>query len=198
MHVPGLKVAVPATPFDAKGLLISAIREDNPVIFCEHKLLYYGRGESRNMYPDTLGAVPEEPYALPFGKASVKRKGTDITVVGVLSMLHKALAAARDLEKQGISLEVIDPRTLVPLDKQTIISSVEKTGRLIVAADAPRSCSVASEIASMICEEAFDYLDAPVRRIAVDDIPIPFSPGIQGLALPGTEDIIRTCRELMT
>lgn len=197
MHVPGLKVAVPSTPFDAKGLLISAIRDDNPVIFCEHKLLYYGRGEARNLFPETLSAVPEAPYALPFGKASVVRKGEHVTVVGVLSMVHKALAAARELEKEGIRLEVVDPRTLVPLDRETIVSSVAKTGRVIVAVDAPKSCSVASEIASMICEEAFDYLDAPVRRLAVDDIPIPFSPGIQGAALPSVEDMVRMGRELM-
>lgn len=197
MHVPGLKVAVPSTPFDAKGLLISAIREDNPVIFCEHKLLYYGRGEAKNLYPETVGVVPEDPYAIPFGKAAVRRDGKDITVVAVLSMVHKALAAAHDLEKEGIDLEIIDPRTLVPLDKETIFASVAKTGRLIVAVDAPRSCSVASEIASMVAEDGFDYLDAAIRRIAVEDVPIPFSPGLQGLALPGEEDIIRVSRELM-
>jgi len=197
MHVPGLKVAVPSTPFDAKGLLVSAIREDNPVIFCEHKLLYYGHGEAKNLYPETVGAVPEELYAIPFGKAVVRREGRDITVVAVLSMVHKSLAAARHLEKEGLSLEIIDPRTLVPLDKETILTSVAKTGRLIVAVDTPRSCSVASEIAAMVAEEGLDYLDAPIRRVAVEDIPIPFSPALQGLALPGTDDIIRISRELM-
>lgn len=197
MHVPGLKVVVPSTPFDAKGLLISAIREDNPVMFCEHKLLYYGRGETRNLYPETVGIVPEEPYTLPFGKAVIRRKGKDITVVAVLAMVHKALSAAFELEKENISLEIIDPRTLVPLDKETILTSVAKTGRLIVAVDSPKSCSVASEIASMIAEQGFDYINAPIRRIAVQDIPIPFSPVLQGLVLPGTGDIIQISRELM-
>lgn len=186
MHVPGLQVAVPSTPYDAKGLLKTAIRGDNPVFFCEHKLLYPIEGE-----------VPEEEYLVPFGLADIKREGSDVTVVATLYMVHKALNAAETLEKEGISLEVIDPRTLTPLDKKTILSSVKKTGRIIVVSEDCKTAGASAEIAAVVAEEAIDYLDAPIKRVAGQDAPIPFSPPLEQYVIPNEEKIIEAIKEVV-
>ncbi len=186
MHIPGLQVAVPSTPYDAKGLLKTAIRNDNPVIFCEHKLLY----------PIT-GPVPEEEYTLPFGEANIKREGSDVTIIATLYMVHKALNAAEKLEEEGISAEVVDPRTLVPLDKETIINSVKKTGRVVIVTEDCRTAGVSAEIAAIIAEEALDYLDAPIKRVANPDVPIPFSPPLESYVIPDEKRIIEAVKEVV-
>jgi pyruvate/2-oxoglutarate/acetoin dehydrogenase E1 component len=186
MHVPGLYLAVPSTPYDAKGLLKAAIRGDNPVIFCEHKLLYPIEGE-----------VPEEDYTVPFGVADVKREGEDVTVVATLYMVHKALKAAEILEAEGISVEVVDPRTLSPLDKKAIISSVKKTGRLVVVSEDCKTAGVTAEIAATVAEEAIDYLDAPIKRVAEPDTPIPFSPPLEQYVIPDEKAIIKAVKEIV-
>lgn len=185
-HIPGLMVALPSTPYDAKGLLKSSIREDNPVIFIEHKMLY---GEK--------GPVPEEEYLIPLGQAEVKREGRDITVVGISRSVVHCLQAAEVLKEHGVSLEVIDPRTLSPLDEKTILESVKKTGRLIVVHEACRTGGFGGEIAAIVAEKAFDYLDAPVKRVASLDSPIPFSPAQEKYVLPNAQDIIAAAAELM-
>ncbi len=186
MHVPGLYVAVPSTPYDAKGLLKTAIRGENPVFFCEHKLLYPVEGE-----------VPEEEYTIPFGVADVKRKGSDVTVVATLYMVHKALNAAETLEKEDISVEVVDPRTLTPLDKKTILDSVKKTGRLIVVSEDCKTAGVGAEIAAVVAEEAVDYLDAPIKRVAGQDVPIPFSPPLEQFVIPNEKKIVEAVKEVI-
>jgi len=186
MHIPGLQVAVPSTPYDAKGLLKTAIRNDNPVIFCEHKLLY----------PIT-GPVPEEEYTLPFGEADIKREGSDVTIIATLYMVHKALNAAEKLEEEGIIAEVVDPRTLVPLDKETIINSVKKTGRVVIVTEDCKTAGVSAEIAAIIAEEALDYLDAPIKRVANPDVPIPFSPPLESYVIPDEKRIIEAVKEVV-
>lgn len=186
MHVPGLFVAVPSTPYDAKGLLKAAIRGDNPVMFCEHKLLYPLEGE-----------VPEEDYTVPFGVADVKREGEDVTVVATMFMVHKALEAAEMLEREGSSVEVVDPRTLVPLDKKAIVSSVKKTGRLVVVSEDCKTAGVTAEIAAVVAEEAIDYLDAPIKRVAEPDTPIPFSPPLEKYVIPDEKSIIKAIKEIV-
>jgi len=186
MHIPGLYVAVPSTPYDAKGLLKKSIRGENPVFFCEHKLLYPIEGE-----------VPEEEYTIPFGVADTKREGSDITVVATLYMVHKALNAAEELESEGISVEVVDPRTLTPLDKQTIISSVKKTGRLVIVSEDCKTAGVSAEISATVAEEAIDYLDAPIKRVAEPDTPIPFSPPLEQYVIPDENAIIKAVKEIV-
>ena len=186
MHVPGLYVAVPSTPYDAKGLLKTAIRGENPVIFCEHKLLYPMEGE-----------VPEEDYTVPFGTAAVRREGTDVTIVATLYMAHKALEAAEKLENEGVSVEVVDPRTLVPLDKEAIIRSVKKTGRLVVVSEDCKTAGVTAEISAVVAEEALDYLDAPIKRVAAADTPIPFSPPLENFVIPDENRIIKAVKEIV-
>lgn len=186
MHVPGLKVVVPSTPYDAKGLLITAIRDDNPVVFIEHKMLYGIEGE-----------VPEEPYTIPFGQADVKREGTDVTVVATMAMVHKALAAAEELAKDGISVEVVDPRTLTPLDMETIINSVKKTHRLVVVHEAVKHAGPGGEIVASVVEEAFDYLDAPPKRVAAPFTPVPFSPVLEQAYIPSVEKIVAAVKEVV-
>lgn len=185
-HVPGLKVAVPSTPYDAKGLLKAAIRNNNPVMFFEHKLLY-----------PIEGPLPEEEYTVPLGQADVKKQGKDVTIVATLYMVHKALAAAEELGKQGVDVEVIDPRTLVPLDKKTITDSIRKTGRIVIVTEDCKTGGVSAEIAAMIAEEALDYLDAPIKRMAEPDTPIPFSPTLEQFVLPDEEKIIKTVNEIV-
>ncbi len=206
MHTPGLKVAIPSTAYDAKGLLKSAIRDDNPVIFCEHKVLYGTRsvgGQSaageKTEQVDTRasGGVPDEDYAIPLGVADIKREGTDVTIVATALMVHRALDAARELAGQGISVEVIDPRTLVPLDKETILRSVMKTSRALVVTEETRTAACGAELSAMIAEEAFDYLDAPVIRLGTLDAPIPFSPAVQQAMIPGVNGIIDAVRRLV-
>ena len=186
MHVSGLYVAAPSTPYDAKGLLKSAIRGSNPVFFCEHKLLYPIQGE-----------VPEDEYTVPFGLADVKREGTDVTIVATLYMVHKALNAAKKLETEGISVEVVDPKTLKPLDKQTIIKSVKKTGRIVIVSEDCKTAGVSAEIAAVVAEEALDYLDAPIKRIAEPDTPIPFSPPLEQHVIPDEKAIIKAVKEVV-
>ncbi len=186
-HVPGLKVVQPSTAYDAKGLLKAAIDEDNPVIFYEHKLCY-----------KTTSDVPEELYSIPLGKADVKREGSDVTIVATAIMVHKSLEAATKLEEQGISVEVIDPRTLVPLDTKTIIESVKKTGRLVVVHEAVKRGGFGGEIASTIAEsEAFDYLDAPIMRLGGKAVPIPYNPELEKSAIPGVDDIVAAVKETL-
>jgi len=186
MHVPGLFVAAPSTPYDAKGLLKSAIRGNNPVFFCEHKLLYPVEGE-----------VPKEEYTVPFGVAEVKMEGSDATIVATSYMVHKALEASKALEKEGISVEVVDPRTLTPLDKQAIVKSVRKTGRLIVVSEDCKTAGVSAEIAAVVAEEALDYLDAPIRRLAEPDTPIPFSPSLEQYVIPNEKAIVKAVKEVI-
>jgi pyruvate dehydrogenase E1 component beta subunit len=184
MHVPGLKVVAPSTAYDAKGLLISAIRDDNPVIFVEHKFIY-----------DVEGEVPEEIYTVPLGKADVKREGSDVTVVATMAMVHRALEAAEELSKEGISVEVIDPRTLQPLDNETIINSIKKTHKVVIVHEAVKFAGPGAEIAAMIAEEAFDYLDAPIKRVAAPFTPVPFSPVLEQEYIPSKEKIIAAVKE---
>ena len=186
MHVPGLFVAMPSTPYDAKGLLKTAIRGNNPVFFCEHKLLYPVEGE-----------VPEEEYTIPFGVADVKREGSDVSVVATSYMVHKALRTAEALQKEGLSVEVIDPRTLTPLDRQAIVKSVKKTGRIVIVSEDCRTAGVAAEIAAVVAEEALDYLDAPVKRVCELDTPIPFSPPLEQYVIPDEKRIAKAIKDVM-
>ncbi len=184
-HIPGLKVVVPSTPADAKGLLKTAIRDDNPVIFLEHKVLYFTKGE-----------VPEGEYTIPFGQADVKREGTDVTVVGIHTQVLEALKAAEELEGEGISVEVIDPRTVSPLDIDTIVDSVKKTGRLVVSHQAYEQAGIGAEITARVQEVAFDHLDAPIQRVAGKNVPIPYNQILERAALPGKEEIVEAIRRV--
>ena len=186
MHTSGLKVAMPSTPFDAKGLLKTAIRDDNPVMFFEHKLLY-----------PIKGLVPEEEHTIPFGVADVKRVGKDVTIVATLYMVHKALAAAKELGEQRIEAEVIDPRTIAPLDKKAIINSVKKTGKLVIVSEDCKTAGISAEIAALVAEEALDYLDAPIKRVAEPDTPIPFSPPLEQFVIPNEKNIIKAVKEIV-
>jgi pyruvate/2-oxoglutarate/acetoin dehydrogenase E1 component len=182
MAIPGLKIVVPSTPRDAKGLLKSAIREDNPVIFLSHELMLGWRVKNK---------IPDGEYVIPLGKADIKREGSDVTVVAIGLMVHRALSAGAKLEEHGISIEVIDPRTLVPLDKQTIIESVKKTGQLVIVDEEPVSGSAAGEIAAIIAEKAFYFLDKPIKRVCAPDTPIPFSPSLEKFWTPDEADLIK-------
>ena len=173
MHIPGLYVVAPATPYDAKGLMIEAIQNDNPVIFVEHKKLYIEKGE-----------VPEESYSIPFGRADIKREGSDVTIVATHALVQRSLNIAEEMANEGIEVEVIDPRTLVPLDKETIINSVKKTGRLLVADEGHQTCGAAAEIAAMVAEEAIYYLKAPIKRVTAPNTPVPFSPPLEQAFIP--------------
>jgi pyruvate dehydrogenase E1 component beta subunit len=185
-HIPGLKVAIPSTPADAKGLMKTAIRDDNPVVFVEDKLHYPLKGE-----------VPAGEYTIPFGVADVKRSGDDVTIVATSSMVQVSLAAAELLEADGISAEVIDPRTTTPLDEETLVRSVEKTSRAIVVDEGHRRYGVTAEIASVLAEHAFYHLDAPVRRLGAMDVPIPFSPVLEDETVPTPETVAQAARELV-
>ena len=184
-HVPGLKVVLPSTPYDAKGLLKSAIRDDNPVVFIEDKMDWR-----------IVGPVPEGEYTLPLGVAHVKRAGEDVTLVGTSSMVRVCLEAADLLAAEGISAEVIDPRTLVPLDEDALVRSAEKTGRAIVVDEGHRRYGVTAELASVIAERAFYHLDAPVRRLGALDVPVPFSPPLEDETVPTAEHVAAAAREL--
>ena len=183
MNMPGLKIVIPTTPADAKGLLKTAIRTNDPVMFFEDNSLAGTRGE-----------VPDGDHAVPFGVADVKREGSDVTLVALAGMVRRALSAAETLEEEGISVEVVDPRTIVPLDKETILKSVEKTGRLVVADPAHKSCSVASEISAMVAQEGFWTLQAPIQRVASLDCHFPFSPALEKLVFPNEEKIADAVR----
>ncbi len=186
VHVPGLKVVMPSTPYDAKGLLISSIEDDNPVIFVEHKLLY-----------KVKGPVPSEIYRVPLGKSEVVRRGKDLTIVATSIMVQRALEAAEKLEAEGIDVEVIDPRTLRPLDDQPILESVAKTGKVLIVHEAVKMGGFGGEIAARIAEsQAFDYLEAPIRRLAGLDIPIPYNRNLEYHAVPQVENIVEEARTL--
>lgn len=186
-HIPGLKVVAPSTPADAKGLLLAAIRDPNPVIFVEHKLLYRTRGE-----------VPDGEYVVPLGQAEVKRPGRDLTIVATQIMVPRALAAAERLAGDGIECEVVDPRTLAPLDVVTIEASVAKTGRALIVHEAVKQGGIGAEIAARIAEgPAFDYLDAPIRRLAGQPVPIPYNRELERCAVPQEDDIVLAARALL-
>jgi pyruvate/2-oxoglutarate/acetoin dehydrogenase E1 component len=186
IHVPGLKVVAPSTHYDAKGLLKTAIRDDNPVIFVEHKYMYPMKGD-----------VPDEEYTLPLGVADVKKAGKDVTVISYSYLLHKCLSVANKLEKESISVEVVDPRTLSPLDKETILNSVKKTGKVVIAHEAHLRGGVGAEIAAVVADEGFEYLDAPVKRIGAKEAPIPFPSVLEDAVLPQEDDIENAIREIL-
>jgi acetoin:2,6-dichlorophenolindophenol oxidoreductase subunit beta len=187
MHIPGIKVVAPSTPYDAKGLLLSSIRDQNPVCFVEHKLLYKSKGD-----------VPEEAYTIPLGVADIKQAGSDITVVASGIMVHKTLEAASSLANEGISVEVVDPRTLRPLDVDTIAKSMKKTGRLLIVHEAVKTAGWAGEVMASISETpSWDYLDAPMRRLAGKDVPIPYNRKLEEAAVPQVEDILQEIRAIV-
>jgi pyruvate dehydrogenase E1 component beta subunit len=186
-HVPGLKVVVPSTPYDGKGLLKTALRDPNPVIFFEDKV----------MYAKVKGPVPEEEYTLPFGQADVKRAGSDVTVIALSRMVHPALAAAERLAAEGISAEVIDPRTLTPLDEATLIASVAKTGGAVIVDEGYNRFGATAELAAVLAYGAFDYLDAPVERLGALDVPIPFSPPLEFATIPDEAKIIAAVHRVL-
>lgn len=188
MSIPGLKIVSPSTPYDAKGLLKSAIRDDNPVIYFQRTAL---------MLSSLTFDVPENEYTIPLGKADVKREGSDVTVVAIGAMVSRALNAAEMLKEKGISIEVIDPRTIVPLDKQAIIDSVKKTNRIVIMDEEPKTGSVASEIAAIVAEEAFEYLDAPIKRVCAPDTPIPYSSILEKFWMPDEENLIEAITKIV-
>lgn len=185
-HIPGLKVVMPATSYDVKGLLKTAIRDNSPVMFIEHKMIY-----------PVKGAVPEEEYTIPFGKVDIKRKGEDITIFAYSNMVLESIEAAEELEREGISCEVVDPRTLVPLDVDEVINSVKKTGRLIIVSEACRRGSVASDISARVTERVFEYLKDPVKIVAGLDTPIPYNSTLEQASIPQKSDIIKAVKELL-
>jgi pyruvate dehydrogenase E1 component beta subunit len=186
VHVPGLLIAMPSTPYDAKGLLKTAIRDDNPVIFFEHKRLY-----------SVKGPVPEEEYLIPFGKADIKRQGKDVTIVAIGYMVPAALKAAETLAAEGIECSVVDPRTACPLDMDTIIADVRRTSRLVIVDEGNRTCGFGAEIAARVAEEALDALDAPIRRVAPMDAIVPFSPPLEQAVIPNENTVADVVRKLL-
>lgn len=186
MNIPGLKIVCPSTPADAKGLLKSAIRGEDPVLFFEHKMLYAMRE-----------AVPDGDYVVPFGQAHVRRVGKDLTIIAIGSMVQHALSVANELAGEGIGCEVIDPRTLVPLDVATLIASVKKTGRVVIAHEAHKRSGPGAEIAAVIAELALDYLDAPIQRVAAKNAPLPYAPELEQFVLPGRADLMRAARAVI-
>jgi len=186
MNVPGLRLVVPATPRDAKGLLKTAIRGDSPVLFFEPHLLYR-----------TKGPVPEEDYALPFGRADIKRRGDDVTVVAISAMVPRAVEVHERLRDEGISVEVVDPMTLNPLDIDTIVESVKRTNRLVTVEYSPKTGGIGAEIAALVVEKAFDYLDAPIVRVAAPDVPVPVSPPLEKMTVPSVEAIMEAVKGIV-
>jgi acetoin:2,6-dichlorophenolindophenol oxidoreductase subunit beta len=184
--VPGIKVVMPSSPYDVKGLLKSAVRDNNTVLFLEHKKLYGMKGD-----------VPEEEYTLPLGEAAIRREGRNVTIVTYAFMVGKSMAAAELLSQEGIEAEVIDLRTVDPLDRETILASVKKTSRLVVVQETWKDCSISSEVAALVAENALDYLDAPIVRVGAKDVPIPFSPVLEEFVLPKEEDIINAVNKVM-
>ncbi len=195
VHVPGLKVICPSTAYDAKGLMKQAIRDDNPVLVFEHKLLYGSKRKEKDAI-NSAGEVPEEDYTIPFGKAAVRREGEDITIVANLLMNYRALEAAKILEQEGIQCEVIDPRTLVPFDYETVVQSLKKTGKLMIVHEDNYTCGWGAQLASYIAENEIFLLDAPICRIATPDVPIPFSPPLKSYVIPSTDRIVKAGRHL--
>ena len=185
-HIPGLKVVCPSTPYDTKGMLIQAIRDNDPVIFCEHKNLYGLEGE-----------VPEKPYAIPFGEASIVRDGSDVSIITYGLMVHRALDAAQQLTKQGIDVEVVDLRSLSPLDVDTVIETVENTGRLVVVDEAHPRCNIATDISALVCQQAFSALKAPIEMVCAPHTPVPFSPSLEDRYIPSAERIIEAVKRTL-
>jgi pyruvate dehydrogenase E1 component beta subunit len=195
IHVPGLKVVCPSNPFDAKGLLKSAIRDPNPVLFFEHKLLYGSKGSRKEAGGmELLGFVPAEEYLVPIGEAKVVREGRDVTVVANLLMVHKSMQAAKILLEAGIDAEVIDVRTLAPLDNRTIFGSVQKTGRLVLVEEGNLTGGWSAEVAARVADACLGYLDAPIRRVAAPDTPVPFAPVMENYYIPSVERIVAAVR----
>jgi pyruvate dehydrogenase E1 component beta subunit len=186
IHIPGLKVIAPSTPYDAKGLMMTALRDENPVIVLQHKVL-------RSL----KGSMPEEEYLIPFGKADIKREGKDVTIVTWLNMVQKSLQAAKTLEGEGISVEIIDPRTLVPFDDETVLRSIEKTGRLVVVEEECKRGGAAAEVVAMVAEKGFQYLKAPILRVAAKEAPIPYAPVLENYIIPQKEDIISAVKNII-
>lgn len=187
LNIPGIKIALPSTPYDAKGLIKASIRDNDPVVYLEHKLLY-----------GLSGLVPEEEYIIPFGKADIKREGSDVTVIATQLAVHRALSAADKLQKEGISVEVVDPRTLIPLDKKTIATSAKKTGRVVIVHEACKTGGAGAEIMAVVMEEAFSYLDAPIKRLGAPFTPVPFSPPLEDfwLSFSGENAIIKAVKDI--
>jgi pyruvate dehydrogenase E1 component beta subunit len=185
-HMPGIKTVVPSTPADAKGLLAASIRDDDLVVFFEHKMLYSMKGE-----------VPEGEYVIPLGKADIKREGTDVTIVAISRMVHQVLEAAEELQAAGISTEIVDPRTLSPLDEETILASVAKTHRLVVVDEDNPRCSAATDIAALVADKAFTELDAPIKLVTAPHTPVPFSPPLEQFYIPSPERVVATVQEIM-
>ncbi len=199
MHVPGLKVACPSNPYDGKGLLKTAIRDDNPVLMFEHKLLYGSKGARKEAGGiDVLGYIPEEEYLIPFGQAKVARAGRDITVVANLLMVHRSLAAAAALAQSGIEAEVIDVRTLVPFDWDTVEASVRRTSRLLIVEEDNLTGGWGAEVAAHVGASCFDYLDAPIHRVAAPDTPVPFAPVMENFYIPSVTNIVAAARQLVS
>jgi acetoin:2,6-dichlorophenolindophenol oxidoreductase subunit beta len=186
-HIPGLKVVAPSTPYDAKGLLIQAIRDDDPVMFCEHKMLY-----------DITGEVPEESYAIPFGEANVVREGGDVTVVAAGKLVHTAVEAASTLAGEGVECEIIDPRTTSPMDTDTILESVEATGRLVVVDEASPRCGLASDISAIVAQEAFGSLRAPIQMVTPPHTPVPFADSLEDLYIPDAQKIANAVKTVVS
>jgi acetoin:2,6-dichlorophenolindophenol oxidoreductase subunit beta len=186
MNIPGLVIVAPSTPYEAKGLLAASIRDNNPVLFLEHKLLYNMKGD-----------VPEEYYELPLYKCHIEREGDDITLVATMAMMNMALKVAETLAKEGIGCEIINPRTLFPLDKETIKTSVAKTGRLVVLQEGPKFMGSGAEIGAMVAEDIFEYLAAPIKRVTSLDVPVAFSPGLEDYVNPKLDHALKACREVL-
>jgi len=188
MSIPGLKIVLPSNTYDAKGLLKTAIRDDNPVMFFEHKLI---------MWTSPKSEVPDEEYLIPFGQADIKREGNDVTVVATAYMVTRALNAAEKLQQErGISLEVIDPRTIVPFDKETVLNSVKKTGRLVIFTEECQTGSFAGQVAAMVADEGFDYLDAPIKRVNAPDTPVPYGVVLEDFWMPDENDLTKAVNEI--
>lgn len=197
-HIPGLKVICPATAYDAKGMLKAAVRDENPVLMFEHKLLYGSKGaRSEKGAISPIGEVPEEDYIVPIGKGIVRREGKHVTIVANLLMLYRALAAAETLAEKGIEAEVIDPRTLVPLDKELIFESVRKTGRLVIVEEDNLTNGWGAEVAALAADEVFEWLDAPIKRVAAPDVPPPFAPVLERAYVPSEARVVQAVLDSM-
>ena len=197
LHTPGLKVVCPSNPYDAKGLLLAAIWDDNPVVFLEHKLLYGAKGRKEKTAADLSAEVPEEEYEIPLGAVAVKRSGTDISILANMLMVHRALAAADELASEGISAEVIDVRCLVPLDMETLAESAKKTTRVLIVEEDNLTGGWGAEVAARLAEVAFYYLDAPITRLAAPDTPVPCSPVLERVYVPDMERIVQAAQRLV-
>lgn len=197
-HVPGLKVVAPSTAYDAKGLLKSAVRDDNPVLVFEHKILYGSKGpRSVEGGLNAVGEVPDEEYLVPIGKGIIRREGKDVTIVSIHRMLYESLTAADKLAEKGIEAEIIDPRSLVPLDKELIFESVRKTGRLVIVEEDNLTNGWGAEIAALAADEVFEWLDAPIKRVASPDVPPPFAPVLEKEYLPNAEDVVSIVEDMI-